>query len=526
VLNSGYSNSGASLSDPSLIGWPWQGGAAIDDIDANVDIIRQRARDLYYNAPVITTAINQLVNLIVGSGIKPIFTPDADVLGWTPEYTAEWKAIVKEEFEVAFVKDKECDAERRRNLYEQQELALLLLLVEGDIFAALPMIERDGVEYDTRIQLVEADVVSDPQDNTAAMYALPGTTVYKGIEVSQYGNELAYYIATQNPLQRLQPLVQNSTELNQRRWIRIPLYGSNSGRYNMLHMARYVRPGQRRGISLLAPLIKTSKQFDRYTDAELQTALLQTMQSLFVVTEMPDAFIGEMKGVISDARVRDSEIAWAPGSISAMLPGESIQTVTPTHPNSPYMSYVEERKMTMFAAMGVGLELGTFNFRNSYSSSRASLNMTEKVCDKYRSTLNNSLNTPLAHSWMDEAVARGRIPTPTSGYFEDPRIRRAYQHISWQGPAFPALDQLKDAQASAFMISIGASTFERETARLTGTDFFENVAQIGRELQAMCDAGMEMLLKSPSQRSNESFDGSEQENAGNQVETEITKQQP
>ncbi|WP_342575463.1 hypothetical protein MHH37_06365 [Solibacillus sp. FSL K6-1781] len=57
ILNTGYSNSGASKQKKSMRGWLFRGGSTKEDIDENLDTLRQRSRDLYMNTPLATGAL-------------------------------------------------------------------------------------------------------------------------------------------------------------------------------------------------------------------------------------------------------------------------------------------------------------------------------------------------------------------------------------------------------------------------------------------------------------------------------------
>ena len=57
AMDFGYSNGGASKKKNSLKGWIAQSGSPAQDIDMNLDTLRQRSRDAYMSAPIATAAI-------------------------------------------------------------------------------------------------------------------------------------------------------------------------------------------------------------------------------------------------------------------------------------------------------------------------------------------------------------------------------------------------------------------------------------------------------------------------------------
>ena len=66
-------------------------------------------------------------------------------------------------------------------------------LESGDVFVLLPMVARKGSPYKTKIQIIEADRVSNP-DNEADSETLSG-----GIERDQYGAPVKYHIMDGHP---------------------------------------------------------------------------------------------------------------------------------------------------------------------------------------------------------------------------------------------------------------------------------------------------------------------------------------
>ena len=60
ILNSGYSNYGASVTKKSLMGWLHAGGSSREDIEDNVSVLRQRTRDLYMGVPIANGAVKTM----------------------------------------------------------------------------------------------------------------------------------------------------------------------------------------------------------------------------------------------------------------------------------------------------------------------------------------------------------------------------------------------------------------------------------------------------------------------------------
>ncbi len=99
ILNSGYSNHGASTTKKSLKGWLWGGGSSKEDIEDNITILRQRSRDLYMGgAPMATGALKTLRTNIVGSGLILKPQVNADFLKLSDQEAEELESAIEREF--------------------------------------------------------------------------------------------------------------------------------------------------------------------------------------------------------------------------------------------------------------------------------------------------------------------------------------------------------------------------------------------------------------------------------------------
>ena len=70
IVNSGYSQSGASKRKNSLRGWTASSKSPLEDINDNLHILRQRSRSLYMGGGLGTATIKVMRSNIVGSGLK------------------------------------------------------------------------------------------------------------------------------------------------------------------------------------------------------------------------------------------------------------------------------------------------------------------------------------------------------------------------------------------------------------------------------------------------------------------------
>jgi lambda family phage portal protein len=475
ILNSGYSYHGASRTKKSLLGWISSGGSTKEDIDDNLDLLRQRSRDLYMGTPLATGALKTTRTNVVGSGLKLNAQIDYEFIGLTAEEADAWETKVEREFSL-WADSVHCDAQRMNNFYELQQLAFLAWLMSGECFVLLPLIKRPNMPYDLRVYVIEADRVCTPTDKKYS------DDIINGVEVGKYGEVMAYYIAQKHPL---------AVNIGKQEWVRVPAFGKETGRPNILHLMEAERPEQRRGVPILAPVIEALKQLGRYTEAELMAAVVSGMYTVFIKSETPNVDVPFGEVIPEEARIDDideNSYELGNGAIIALGDNEDIKEANPGRPNTAFDGFVTSVCRQIGAALEIPYELLLKNFTASYSASRAALLEAWKMFKMRRAWLATDFCQPIYEEWLSEAVAKGRIYAP--GFFSDPMVRKAYCGAEWNGPSQGQIDPLKEVTAAAKRVEEGFSTRTRETQELTGGDFFKNLSLRVREEKLRREGGL------------------------------------
>ena len=116
-LNSGYGNYGANLTKKSMRGWEYHGGSSKEDIEDNIDVLRQRSRDAYMGVPVAASALKTLRTNVVAGGLMPAPQIDGAFLGLSAEQTEELQEKIIREFSL-WADTPECDMDGLGNFYK------------------------------------------------------------------------------------------------------------------------------------------------------------------------------------------------------------------------------------------------------------------------------------------------------------------------------------------------------------------------------------------------------------------------
>lgn len=476
-LNSGYGNYGANQTKKSMRGWMYYGGSAKEDIEDNIDVLRQRSRDAYMGIPTAAAAIKTMRTNVIAAGLVPAPKLDAGYLGLTAEQATELQAQIIREFSL-WADTPECDADRMDNFYQLQQIAYLGYLMNGDAIAVLPVKEPTQTQpYGLRVKIVEADRVCSPDGfDRLAPCEVRGHKVHQivqGVETDAEGMVVAYWISNRHPLANAANLQPGQME-----WQRMEAYGAATGRRNILHVMNRERAGQVRGVPILAPVLEALKQLGRYTDAEITAAVLSAYFTVIVKSSIANDGrpFGEMlppDQLIDGAD--QSSIELGPGAIVSLNPGEEVQFAEPKHPNTGYDAFTNAMITQIGMAMEIPPEVMQKKFSTSYSAARGALNEFWRTCGMMREWFADDFCRPVYEEWFAEAVARGRITAP--GYFDDPARRRAYMECTWNGPARTNLNPVQEVDAAIKRVDAGFSTAQEETAQMTGGDYSVNIRQ-------------------------------------------------
>ncbi|WP_430233948.1 phage portal protein [Nitrosomonas communis] len=476
ALLGGYT--GGSRSKSSLRNYNPGSGDANSDILYDLDILRGRSRDLSRNAPVGGAAINTVVTNVIGTGLSMQSNPDSKILNMSDDRLAEFKQIVESEWEL-WCGSVECDVTETHNFYGLQPLALRSVLESGDVIALTPSIKKRSNPYRLAIQLIEADRLCN-KDNAADTQ-----TKFQGVTLNEFGAPIRYDIARRHP----GALFAGANE-----WTEVEAWGKN-GRKNVIHLFDKKRSGQVRGVPYLAPVIEHLKQLARYSDAELQAAVISAAFTAFVTMDA-DAFDNLLEGdhrksYLDSAKTWDGSVSFSideTGKLVNLLPGEKVDIPSLGRPNANYDPFFVAMLKQIGPVLEIPFEVLVKHFSSSYSASRAALLDFWRFVRARRDFMATYFCEPIKELWFEEAVAMGRIPAP--GFFSDYRLRKAYTRVAWVGDSFGSIDPEKEVNAAEKRIQLGISTREKEAIAYDGGNFEANIKQLGKERKMMEQAGL------------------------------------
>ena len=474
-LMSATSYVGAGVSR-ALKEWIPESGSPAYHITYDLDFLRRRSHDLVRNSPMGLAAVSTLAANVIGPGLRAQPQIDAEFLGLEEEQASRWERQARREFEL--FANGTFDITNSFSFAQLQELAFRSVLVSGDCFVLFPRrTRRGGNPYRTRLQLIEGErIIND--------HHMGETNDYNnGIRRDEFGSPIAYTVASGE----LDSLIGGDVT-----YMEVPAFGAQTGRQNVLHVFFPTRPNQPRGVPLLTPVMESLKQLSRYMESELMAAVVASLYTIFVKSELEGtaSSVGDDLGKAAPAGATEGDMSLGNGSVVFMEPGESIDTANPNRPNTAFDPFFVAIMKQIGAALDIPLELLFKHFQSSYSASRGAMLMAWKHFMVRRSVMASMFCQPIYELFLEEAILLGRLQAP--GFLEDPLIRSAYAKVEWVGSPMGTVDPVKDAKAQELYLKMGVKTRARVTQETTGEYWEDTNRQIQHEQQLM--GGTDPLL--------------------------------
>lgn len=465
----------ASLISEQLRTWqPITGSAMRDYGVGEQNTIISRSRDAYRNQPLARAAIERLEQTVVGRGISLQSKIDYEYLGISKADAERYEKEIERLFEHWA---NHCDYERQLNFSQIEQLVMLNWLQSGDVFINTPYDFSDNCLLGLRLQVIEADRVSNPN------MSFDVDNLRRGIEFDEKSRVVAYHVMSRHPYDDV---------IGDQQWIWERIAAFNNWSRRFLHVWKKERPGQVRGIPFLAPVLEPLNQLDRYTEAELQASVISALLTVFVKSEGTQSGLSPGYTSTEETKLNDNEIGLKPGAIVDLMPGEDIATVNPARPNRAFQAFVEAAYKQIGAALGIPMESLLLRYDSSYSAARAAISAGWKKIIQLRDIFISNFCMPVYANFFDEVVARKLIDHPSlAEYFSNPLVRASWQRSTWNGPAKGAIDEEKEIRAAKDRVDLGVSSLQIECDEMGTGDWIDILSQRETEHKMRAAAGLE-----------------------------------
>lgn len=421
-------------------GWVAAGSSANSEILPQLSILRNRSRELVRNNPYASKAMRVLSSNRIGTGIMATIN-DKSV-------AALWKKWVKV-----------CDADGQYDFYGLQKLISNTEAESGECLIRFRYRKMsDGLPVPLQLQLLEPDFIDATKNETLKNKGW----IQNGIEFSPIGERVAYWLFNQHPGENI---------------INTTIKSSRVPASDVIHSFDRKRPGQMRGVPILAPVMMTANDLNEYLEATLVRKSAEACIAAFVETDDEDRSIGDES---QQDQMRIEELA--PGMVQYLSKGEKITFTNPSASTGD-VGYTNDRLHAIAAGIGVTYEQLTGDLSQvNYSSIRAgTLDFRREIEQWQWLNFIPSVLNRIMEKFLDTAFAAGLIQTTEIEY-------------DWTTPRFDWVDPLKDVQGEELELTMGLKTWS-EAVRARGFNPEVLLEELKAEREKFKAAGIEYPVK-------------------------------
>ena len=414
---------------------------AVEALRADREPIAFIARDMLRNNPRAVRIRRQIVNQVVGAGIRPSvrFRPGVS------EVEGDL-ALIKQLLNSHCLASTDMDTEGKLTLFGVQGLALGSIVGDGEVLIRRRLRRSgDGYALPFQVQVLEADYLDRVVDGELSN----GNYAIQGIEFDRIGRRVAYHLFPEHPGGRRT----------------IALASRRVAAENVIHAFRVDRPGQQRGVSWLGPVITKLHELDKYQDGQIKR---QEIAALFAAVLSTEIDAEEMEAQLSRLE---------PGAMLTIGNDEKIEFTDPPSVEG-YEPFMRVTDRVIAAAMGLTYEglTGDYSQVNYTSGRMGRMDVDPNILDWQRNLMVPQICVPLAR-WIAEAI-EDVTGIPVESW-----------DMAWTPPVRPVIDPTKDHKADEVAMRAGKKS-RRQVIRESGHDPDEVEAEIQAERQFEEDNGL------------------------------------
>lgn len=452
--------------------------------------LRARSSQVFNENLYARGIVRRLVTNVINTGLTPESSPEEEVLGLTEDSLNDWTEAVETRFGLWGKSPQVCDWKHESTFGAIQRTAFLEALAAGDVLVVLRPDKNTGLP---KVQLIAGDAVQTPLGSPAGLPT--GHRVSHGVELDAVGRTVAFWIRQPDGS-----------------FVRLAAYGVRTGRrVAWLVFGTDKRLDDVRGQPLLAIVLQSLKEIDRYRDSAQRKAVINSMLALFI--KKTSDKMGTLP--VQGGAVRRDQVSVSDGTtgsvprqfnLASMLPGTVIDELQ--EGEEPVLKGgegtdvnfgpFEEAVLSSIAwSLELPPEILKLSFSNNYSASQAAINEVKIAINLKWGDWGETFCTPIYSDWLISEALNSSISAPgLLQAWRDPRQHdrlAAWTCVDWYGSIKPSTDMLKQAKASKMLTAEGWSTNAREARITTGTKFSKNIKRLTRENELKAKAARPLL---------------------------------
>jgi len=449
--------------------------------------LRKRSDQLFTENLYARGIIRRLVTNEINIGLSLEATPYEKILGLNEDSLVDWTDDVEDRFHLWGKYSKACDHKQLKTFGAIQELVRMESLAAGDVLVILNFSTNTKTP---NIQLIPGGSIRTP----LGYEPRKGHKIKHGVELDSKGRQVAFHVTT--------GFLESK---------RVPAFGERSGRrLSWMVYGTDRRIDAVRGQPMLALVLQSLKEIDRYRDAVQRKAVINSILAMFIKKTEDKMGTKPLSGgaVRKDtAEVTDGDGSSRTYDIQSQMPGLVMETLQQGEEPIGFNNQGTDQAFGEFErsiiqavawANQIPPEILTLSFNSNYSASQAAINEFKMYLDPTRKRFAEALCQPVYEEWLVNEVLAGRITA--KGLLEawkDPQqfyTVVAWVNADWMGAIKPSTDIKKQAQGQKLMVDEAWTTNTKVARELSNTNFRKNTTKLKRENEMKAEAMRPLLV--------------------------------
>jgi lambda family phage portal protein len=410
--------------------WVTGGTSADAEIKGSLPRLRNRSRQLVRDNDYARQAIRAVRNNVIGTGIRMQAQVRMQRGGGRLDQT------VNDAIENAWAmwgRKDSCHTAGRLSFTDIERLLVGSMAESGEVFVRMVRQPFGRSKVPFALEIIESDLLDDTYTGGSTV---EGNEWRMGVELDRWGRPVRYAFLTKHP---------GDSGVGG-----MPV-GAPRHRFvaaeEVIHLYLMDRPGQTRGVPMLASAIQRLHMVAGYEQAEVVRARASSALMGFITS--PE---GELMGdeVMDGERVSNFE----PGVFKYLAPGESVTVPQLDAPDGQLEPFMRAMLRAMAAGVGCSYETISRDFsQTNYSSSRLSLLEDRENWKALQQFMIENFHRPVFEAWLEMAVLSGVLNLPA--YETDPE---RYRQVRWMPRGWAWVDPAKEVDAYKEAVRCGFKT--------------------------------------------------------------------
>lgn len=463
--------------------WSGQDIALNSLLESQLAIIRARSRNLGRNTSTGRRFLTLVKNNIVGPDGFRLQSRCGDYrlekgkYNWVLDDLAN--ITIEDHFKL-WCRAEHCDITGQSTFAEMTRLVAETLAKDGE-FLVREVVGTKDTPYRYQLQVLAIDRLDLNYRGTATN----GNTIRMGVERTDAGKPVAYYVLEKNP--------NDSLSMNTQKHVRIAAT-------DIIHRFVRIEAEQIRGVPWAHAIMNGQNMLQMFQDAAVQAAVVGASDMGFFIPPAPGdaAYVdlsesaGGVGSEVADDITEDGDLIQdaVGGSFRILPPGWTTDKFNSDYPHAAYDPFVQSAKRDMASGMDVAHHNLSGDMSGvNYSSARIA-ELQERDCWRAgQKFLINVFVQRVTERWLELSLLAGALVMPNGSTLPVLKLAKFKAGLGFIGRGWDWVDPLKEVAAAKVAIEQGLTTRTQVVAS-KGGDFEENVIELEREMKLLADHGI------------------------------------